>query len=167
MYSLTQNFWTQFKTAHLQGQLSSRQPISRPRCIMESDPVLPRLPKASLKMLCKRNRHSSGQSVSTRLSQICTFLPNNFFVVYHNFIPLFGSKALQKTENWKFLCIFSPGSSPLKFYYITLLCEMELGRKFKFFPIFHYKTILFSSESEFSMKNVIFWGTSCWCSSKI
>ena len=32
MYSLTQNFWTQFKTAHLQGQLSSRQPISRPRC---------------------------------------------------------------------------------------------------------------------------------------
>ena len=33
---------------------------------------------------------------------------------------------------------------------------MELPRKFEFFPIFHYKTILFSSESEFSMKNVIF-----------
>ena len=90
-----------------------------------------------------------------------------FFGVGHNFFPLFRSKALQKTKNWKILWIFSPGRSPLKFYYITLLCEMELGRKFKFFPIFHYKTILFSSESEFSMKNVIFWGTSCWCSSKI
>ena len=44
---------------------------------------------------------------------------------------------------------------------------MELPRKFEFFPISHYKTILFSSESEFSMKNVFFWGTSCWCSSKI
>ena len=76
------------------------------------------------------------------------------------------SKALQKTKNWKFLWIFSPGWSPSKFYYITIVCEMELGRKFKFFPIFYYKTILFSSESEFSMKNVIFWGTSCWCSSK-
>ena len=44
---------------------------------------------------------------------------------------------------------------------------MELPRKFDFFPIFHYKTILFSSESQFSMKNVFFWGISCWCSSKI
>ena len=35
---------------------------------------------------------------------------------------------------------------------------MELGRKFEFFPIFYYKTILFSSESEFSMKNVIWFG---------
>ena len=97
---------------------------------------------------------------------LCTVLPNNFFRVGHNFFPLFRSKALQKTKNWKFLWIFSPGTSPSKFYYITLVCEMELGRKFKFFPIFYYKTILFSSESEFSMKNVIFWGTSCWCSSK-
>ena len=95
------------------------------------------------------------------------FLPNNFFEVSHNFFPLFRSKALQKTKNWKFLWIFSPGTSPSKFYYITLVCEMELGRKFKFFPIFHYKTMLFSFESEFSVKNVIFWGTSCWCSSKI
>ena len=62
---------------------------------------------------------------------------------------------------------FSPGPSPLKFYYIKHLCEMELLRKFKFFRFFHYKTILFSSESEFSMKNVFFWGTSCWYSSKI
>ena len=99
-------------------------------------------------------------------SILCTVLPNNFFGVGHNFFPLFRSKALQKTKNWKFLWIFSPGKCPSKFYYITLVCEMELGRKFKFFPIFYYKTILFSSESEFSMKNVIFWGTSCWCSSK-
>ena len=74
---------------------------------------------------------------------------------------------MQKTKNWKYLCIFSPGPSPLKFYYIKHLCKMEQLRKFKFFRFFHYKTILFSSESEFSMKNVFFWGTSCWCSSKI
>ena len=74
---------------------------------------------------------------------------------------------MQKTKNRKFLCIFSPGSSRLKFYYIKHLCKMELLRKFKFFRFFHYKTILFSSESEFSMKNVFFWGTSYWCSSKI
>ena len=92
---------------------------------------------------------------------------NNFLGVGHNFFPIFKSKALQKTKNWKFLWIFSPGKCPSKFYYITLVCEMELGRKFKFFPIFYYKTILFSSESQFSMKNVFFWGTSCWCSSKI
>ena len=98
---------------------------------------------------------------------LCTVLPNIFWGVSHNFFPLFRSKALQKTKNWKFLWIFSPGWSPSKFYYITLVCEMELGRKFKFFPIFYYKTILFSSESEFSMKNVFFWGTSCWGSTKI
>ena len=85
----------------------------------------------------------------------------------NNFFSLFRSKAIQKTKNWKFLCIFSPGPSPLKFYYIKHLCEMELLRKFKFFRFFHYKTILFSSESEFSMKNVFFWGTSCWGGTKI
>ena len=105
--------------------------------------------------------------MAIRLSQICTFLPNIFFYVYHNFFSLFRSKAMQKTKNWKFLCIFSPGLSPLKFYYIKHLCEMELLRKFKFFRFFHYKTILFSSESEFSMKNVFFWGTSCWGGTKI
>ena len=85
----------------------------------------------------------------------------------NNFFPLFRSKVMQKTKNWKYLCIFSPGPSPLKFYYIKHLCKMELLRQFKVFRFFHYKTILFSSESEFSMKNVIFWGTLCWCSSKI
>ena len=105
--------------------------------------------------------------IHIKVFQKWLFLPNNFFGVGHNFFPLFRSKALQKTKNWKFLWIFSPGRSPWKFYYITLVCEMELGRKFKFFPIFHYKTMLFSFESEFSVKNVIFWGTSCWCSSKI
>ena len=102
-----------------------------------------------------------------RASQKGLFLWNSFFRVGHNFFPLFRSKALQKSKNWKFLWIFSPCRSPSKFYYITLVCEMELGRKFKFFPIFHYKTMLFSFESEFSVKNVIFWGTSSWCSSKI
>ena len=113
------------------------------------------------------NKWKKSCCTVSRASQKVRFLPNNFFEVSHNFFPLFRSKALQKTKNWKFLWIFSPGWSPSKFYYITLVCEMELGRKFKFFPIFYYKTMLFSSESEFSMKNVIFWGTSCWCSSKI
>ena len=105
--------------------------------------------------------------LTSRAGQKCLFLSNWNNQVGHNLFPLFRSKAMQKTKNWKFLNIFSTGPSPLKFYYITILCEMELGRKFEFFPIFHYKTILFSSESEFSMKNVFFWGTSCWCSSKI
>ena len=129
------------------------------------------IPYSSTPKHAKTNLNWMGfpkqMTINTRASQKVRFLPNNFFEVSHNFFPLFRSKALQKTKNWKFLWIFSPGWSPLKFYYITLPCEMELGRKFKFFPIFHYKTILFSSESEFSMKNVIFWGTSCWCSSKI
>ena len=49
---------------------------------------------------------------------LCTVLPNNFFGVSHNFFPLFRSKSVKKTKNWKFLWIFSPGRSPLKFYYI-------------------------------------------------
>ena len=107
------------------------------------------------------------RSVVIRAGQKVRFLPNIFLGVSHNFFSLFRSKALQKTKNWKFLWIFSPGKCPSKFYYITIVCKMGLGRKFKFFPIFHYKTMLFSFESEFSVKNVIFWGTSCWCSSKI
>ena len=102
-----------------------------------------------------------------RASQKSIFLSKWENHIGNNFSPLFRSKVMQKTKNWKFLCIFSPGSSPLKFYYIKHLCKMELLRKFKFFRFFHYKTILFSSESEFSMKNVFFWDTSCWCSSKI
>ena len=105
--------------------------------------------------------------LNTRVFQKRLFLWNWKIHFGNNFFSLFRSKAIQKTKNWKFLCIFSPGPSPLKFYYIKHLCEMELLRKFKFFRFFHYKTILFSSESEFSMKNVFFWDTSCWYSSKI
>ena len=75
--------------------------------------------------------------IHIRASQKGLFLWNNFFRVGHNFFPLFRSKAMQKTKNWKFLCIFSPGPSPLKFYYIKHLCEMEL-------PYFrYYKTVLY------------------------
>ena len=102
-----------------------------------------------------------------RLSQICTFLPNNFFSKKRQLHPIIWIKSI--TENWKlkifmhfFTCL-----KPFKVLLYNALCEMELPRKFEFFPIFHYKTILFSSESQFSMKNVFFWGTSCWCSSKI
>ena len=105
--------------------------------------------------------------MNNRVVQKRLFLWNWKIHFGNNFFSLFRSKAIQKTKNWKFLCIFSPGPSPLKFYYIKHLCEMELLRKFKFFWSFHYKTILFSSESEFSMKNVFFWGTSCWGGTKI
>ena len=50
---------------------------------------------------------------------------------------------------------------------LTRLCSMELPRKLEFFRIFHLKIKPSSSSSEFSLKNVFFWGTSCWCSSKI
>jgi hypothetical protein len=50
---------------------------------------------------------------------------------------------LQKTRNWKFLYIFSSGSSPLKFYYIMHLCEMELPRKLFFFFQFFIKKLYF------------------------
>ena len=95
------------------------------------------------------------------------FPPKQFFSKKRQLHPIIWIKSI--TENWKlkifmhfFTCL-----KPFKVLLYNALCEMELPRKFEFFPIFHYKTILFSSESEFSMKNVFFWGTSCWCSSKI
>ena len=89
------------------------------------------------------------------------------FLCLPQLFPIIWIKSI--TENWKlknfmhfFTCL-----KPFKVLLYNALCEMELPRKFEFFPIFHYKTILFSSESEFSMKNVFFWGTSWWYSSKI
>ena len=107
------------------------------------------------------------KSFNTRVSQICTFLSNLKIYVYHNFFPLFRIKVLQKTKFWKILCIFWPGLTRPKFYYITHLCEIELLRKSDFFQIFHYKTINIFQKSQFHIKNVFFWGTICWCSSKI
>ena len=82
-------------------------------------------------------------NVHIRLSQICTFLPNNFFPKKDNFIPLFGSKALQKTENWKFLCIFSLTPSPLKFYYITHYVKWSYQENLNFFQFFITKLYFF------------------------
>ena len=80
----------------------------------------------------------------TRLSHAIVLSSQTiFFYVYHNFFSLFRSKARQKTKNWKFLCIFSPGLSPLKFYYIKHVCEMKLLRKFKFFSIFSLQNYTF------------------------
>ena len=79
----------------------------------------------------------------SRLSQICTFLPNNFFPKNNNFIPLFWSKALQKTENWKILCIFSLGRSPLKFYYITHYVKWSYQENLNFFQFFITKLYFF------------------------
>ena len=70
--------------------------------------------------------------------------------------PIIQVKCIIEMQKKKFFLILTSYLPPSKFQYITLLCEMELTRKFEFFPIFHYKTILFSSESEFSMKNVFF-----------
>ena len=74
-----------------------------------------------------------------RVSQICTFLSNLKIDVDHNFFPLFRLKALQKIKFWKIWCIFWPGLTRPKFYYITHLCENELSRKFDFFQIFHIR----------------------------
>ena len=85
----------------------------------------------------------------------------------HSIFSLFRSKVLQKIKIWKSLCIFSPSTSRLKFYYITHLCEIELSGKFNFFQFFHCKTMYDFQKSQFHIKNVFFWGTRCWCSSKI
>ena len=103
--------------------------------------------------------------ITSRLSQISTFLSNWKNHVDHNFFPFFRSKALQKTKFWKFSCIFSTGPSLPKFYYITHLCEIELTRKFHFFQIFHFKTMHLFPKSRFYIKNWFFWGTLCWYSS--
>ena len=71
-----------------------------------------------------------------RVSQICIFLSNLKIDVYHNFFPLFRLKGLQKNKFWKILCIFWPGPSCSKFYYITHLCEKGQIKKFVFFKVF-------------------------------
>ena len=95
------------------------------------------------------------------------FPPKQFFSKEKQLHPIILIKII--TENWKLKIFmhFFTCPKPFKVLLYNALCEMELPRKFEFFPIFHYKTILFSSESEFSMKNVFFWGISCWYSSKI
>ena len=52
------------------------------------------------------------------------------------------------------------------FYYITHLCEMEQNRKFNFFQFFQKQNRILLLEYFTYIKNVIFWGTSCSCSSK-
>ena len=87
-------------------------------------------------------------------SHISTFLYSKFqMIVQIHTIPL--QNMLSQVISSKI------GSKPFEVLLPKHLCEMELARNFEFFPIFHYKTIIFSSESEFSIKNVIFWGTSC------
>ena len=107
--------------------------------------------------ICKK----SSYRLHIRVSQICTFLSNLKIYVYHNFFPLFMIKVLQKTKFWKILCIFWPGLTRPKFYYITHLCEIELSRKSDFFQVFHCKTIYIFQNSQFYIKNVFFWDTVC------
>ena len=73
--------------------------------------------------------------IRTRVSQICSFLSTLKIDVDPNFFPLFRLKVLQKTKVWKISCIFWPGPSRPKFYYITHLCEIKLSRKFNFFIV--------------------------------
>ena len=98
-----------------------------------------------------------------RLFQKYTFLSNWKNHVYHNFFPLFRSKALQKTKFWKFSCIFWTSPSCSKFYYVTHLCEIDLTRNFNFLQLFYCKAIYFFTH--FYMENVFFWDALCWLSS--
>ena len=81
----------------------------------------------------------------SRLSQKWTFLSNQKFHFGYNFFSFFGSKAIQKTENWIFSFIFSTCLSHPKFYYITRLCEIGLTRKFNFFKVFMKRPCIFFS----------------------
>ena len=75
----------------------------------------------------------------------------------------FGKWCLEKCKIFFDSTTLMPAESVPKFYYIRHLCEMEQNGKFNFFQkqkrvlLFEYFTYI---------KNVIFWGTSCWCSSK-
>ena len=60
-----------------------------------------------------------------------------------------------------------PAESVPKFYYITHLCEMEQNGKFNFFQFFQNQNRILLFEYFTYIKNVIFWGISSWCSSKI
>ena len=52
------------------------------------------------------------------------------------------------------------------FYYIMHLCEIEQNGKFNFFQFFQKQKRVLLFKYFTYIKNVIFWGTSCWCSSK-
>ena len=52
------------------------------------------------------------------------------------------------------------------FYYKTHLCKMEQNGKFNLFQFFQKQNRILLLKYFTYMKNVIFWGTSCWCSSK-
>ena len=61
----------------------------------------------------------------------------------HGKLLFFGSKATHRRKNFENRTSFRYVSLRTKFYYITQLCEMELPRKFNFFPFFHQKNIFF------------------------
>ena len=76
----------------------------------------------------------------------------------HCKLLFFGSKATHKNF---FMKIGRHLDMPICDQSFTIYCvnvhlsKMEVQRKFEFFRIFHCKTIIFSSESVFSMKNEV------------
>ena len=78
----------------------------------------------------------------------------------------FGKWCLEKCKKFFDTTTLMPAKSVPKFYYITHLCEIEQNGKFFFFQFFQKKNIILLFEYFTYIKNVIFWGTSCWCSSK-
>ena len=78
----------------------------------------------------------------------------------------FGKWCLEKCKNFFDTTTLMPALSVPTFYYITHLCEMEQNGKFNFFQFFQNQNRILLFEYFTYIKNVIFWGTSCWCSSK-
>ena len=110
-------------------------------------------------------------SYTVRVSQKWRFLPDSKINATNNKFKGYLPKKSLKKKFQNFWVTFRGAFFQLKFYYINRLSETSVKWSYQensiFFSIFHYKTILFDPESEFSMKNVFFWGISCWCSSKI
>ena len=78
----------------------------------------------------------------------------------------FGKWCLEKCKKFFDTTTLMPAESVPTFYYITHLCEIQQNRKFNFFQFFQKQNKIFLFEYFTYIKNVIFWGTSCWCSSK-
>ena len=78
----------------------------------------------------------------------------------------FGKWCLEKCKKFFDTTTLMPAESVPTFYYITHLCEIQQNRKFDFFQFFQKQNWILLFEYLAYIKNVIFWGTSCWCSSK-
>ena len=89
--------------------------------------------------------------------------------VVHCILLLFqpDSESFGKMQKIFDMTTLMPAKSVPKFYYIRHLCQMEHNRKFNFCQFFQKQNRILLFEYLAYIKNVIFWATSSWCSSKI